>query len=122
MEERSIILAIDDNVQQLKEFSLFLSPRFDLRAVKSASEALSFLNKNLVNLVLLDIEMPNVNGFEFLKDIRKIPSYMTVPIIIISSSTGEEYFERAKNSSASAVLSKPVNRDKLIQVIEKNLK
>jgi PleD family two-component response regulator len=121
MDEKKVILAIDDSVPQLKEFNLILVPKYDLRVVKSASEALAFLNKNKSNIILLDIEMPNINGFEFLEDIRKIPSYFDVPIIIVSGNDGEEFFKKARNSSAADVLSKPVNPELLVKTIEKHI-
>ena len=121
MENKKIVLAIDDNPVQLDIFKTILSPKFDLRVVKSASEALSFLNKNISDVILLDIEMPNISGFEFLKDIRRIPSYMNVPIIIVSGNTGDDFFAQARSSSAFDVLSKPVTSDMLISTIERAL-
>ena len=121
MEEKIIVLAIDDNLQQLKIFQDILVPRFDLRLAKSASDALFFLNRNKSDIILLDIEMPNISGFEFLLDIRKIPSYTGVPIIIVSGNTGNEFYEKARNSSAADVLTKPVLPEKLIQTIENTL-
>jgi CheY-like chemotaxis protein len=120
--ERKVILAIDDNEVQLKMYHEMLSPKYDLRAVKVASEAMNFLNSNKIDLILLDIEMPNISGFEFLEDIRKIPSYMTVPIIIISGHTERDFMEKAKNSPASGVLTKPVVLEVLVETIEKALK
>ena len=120
-ENKKIILAIDDNVQQLTEFKHMLVPKYDLRVVKAASEALSFLNKNKSDLILLDIEMPNISGFQFLDDIRKIPSYFEVPIIIVSGNTGQDFFNQARNSSAADVLTKPVAPEALIEAIEKAL-
>ena len=120
-EGKRVVLAIDDNVQQLTEFKVFLVPKYDLRVVKSASEAMSFLNKHESDIILLDIEMPNISGFEFLGDIRKIPSYVHVPIIIVSGNSGEEFFTQARNSTAAEVLSKPVKPDVLIEAIEKHL-
>jgi len=118
---KKIILAIDDNVQQLSEFKNMLVPKYDLRVVKSASEAIGFLNKNSSDLILLDIEMPNISGFDFLEDIRKIPSYIAVPIIIVSGNSGREFFARARNSSAANVLTKPVEPQALIYAIEEAL-
>jgi PleD family two-component response regulator len=120
-ENKKKVLAIDDDAQQLREFKLILVPKYDLRVVKSASEALSFLNANKIDVILLDIGMPNISGFEFLGDIRKIPSYMGVPIIIVSGNTGSDFYEQAKKSSASAVLAKPVKQDQLVNAIEKAL-
>jgi PleD family two-component response regulator len=120
MTDRKTVLAIDDNVQQLNEFKSFLGQKYDLRVVKSASEAISFLNKNKSDIILLDIEMPNISGFEFLEDIRKIPSYKSMPIIIVSGNSGYDFLNKAKNTSAAAVLIKPVNPEILIETIEKS--
>jgi len=119
MKSDKIVLAIDDNVSQLKEFNLFLASKYDLRVVKSATDAISFLNNNKVHVILLDIEMPNISGFEFLYDIRKIPSYMVVPIIIVSGNQSPEFFAEARKSGAADVLTKPVTQEKLIEAIEK---
>ena len=121
MENKKIVLAIDDNPVQLRLFKEMLVPRYDLRAVKGASEALNFLNENKVDLILLDIEMPNISGFEFLGDIRKIPSYISEPIIIVSGNSGEEFLDKAKKSTAAAVLLKPVDPDVLVHTIEETL-
>ena len=122
MENKTIVLSIDDNPQQLQEFKAFLVPKYDLRAVKAASEALNFLNSNQVDIILLDILMPNISGFEFLDDIRKIPSYMNVPIIIVSGNTEPGFLNQAKNTSAADVLTKPVTANELINAIEKALR
>ena len=119
MMDTLVVLAVDDNVQQLGEFKTILSQKYDLRTVKAASEAISFLNKNKVDVILLDIDMPNISGFEFLGDIRKIPSYFITPIIIVSGNKGQEFLNEAKNSSANDVLIKPVNPSVLIDTIEK---
>ena len=121
MADKKIVLAIDDNVQQLSEFKSILIPKFDLRVVKSASEAIGFLNKNKADLILLDIEMPNISGFDFLEDIRKIPSYIAVPIIIVSGNSGQEFSAKARNSSAADVLTKPVQPQTLVNAIEEAL-
>ena len=120
MTNKKIILAVDDNLQQLSEFKTMLSEKYDLRLVKAASEAISFLNKNEVDIILLDIDMPNISGFEFLEDIRKIPSYFLTPIVIISGNSGQEFNNKARNSSANAVLAKPVNPVVLVETIEKS--
>jgi len=121
VENKKVVLSIDDNPQQLQEFKAVLGARYDFRAVKSASEAISFLNANKVDVVLLDILMPNISGLEFLNDIRKIPSYMDVPIIIVSGNTDADFLMKAKNSKTSAVLAKPVTAEALINSIEKAL-
>jgi len=121
MADKKTVLAIDDNLQQLTEFKTMLVPQYDLRVVKSASEAISFLYRNTVDVILLDIEMPNISGFEFLNDIKKIPSYVNVPIIVVSGNSGQDFFNQVKASKAFDVLTKPVRQDTLIEAIEKAL-
>lgn len=121
MESKKTVLAIDDNQMMLELFKKMLEYKYDVRTVDSASEALSYLNANKADIILLDIEMPNISGFDFLYDIRKIPSYMAVPIIIVSGNTGQDFFHEAKNSSAFDVLTKPVKKEILIDSIEKAL-
>jgi len=116
---KKVVLTIDDNLVQLELFQKALGDRYDVRPVKSASDALHFLNVDQADVILLDIEMPNITGFEFLGDIRRIPSYMKVPIIIVSGNSGQSFFEQARNSSAFDVLSKPVTAERLIETIEK---
>ena len=118
---KAVVLAIDDNVQQLSEFKSMLVPKYDLRVVKAASEAVSFIIKTNADIILLDIEMPNVNGFEFLNDVRKIPSYISTPIIIVSGNSGTDFLIKARNTSAVDVLIKPVRPDLLIAAIDKAL-
>lgn len=119
METLKKILAIDDNLMLLELFQKMLSPQYDIQVATSASTALNFLNSHKVDVILLDIEMPNISGFDFLYDIRKIPSYMTVPIIIVSGNSGQDYLVKARSSSAADVLIKPVKKELLIETIEK---
>ena len=119
--EKKSVLAIDDDATQLKVFRNILHPKYDIWTVNSASNALNFMNSNQVDVILLDISMPNITGFDFLDDIRKIPSYFVVPIIIVSGKSGQDFFAEARASSAFDVLSKPVEPDALIAVIERAL-
>ena len=117
-EKQTNILAIDDNATQLKIFEKLLNDKYELSLVKSAPEALKLLKIKTFNLILLDIEMPDVSGFEFLHEIRKIPQYMTTPVVIITSHSESEILEHAKNSSASGVLTKPVKSEQLFKAID----
>ena len=121
MNEKKVVLAIDDNAMQLDMFGKMLSDKYDVQTANSASHALNFLNSKEADIILLDIEMPNISGFDFLLDIRKIPSYMDVPIIIVSGTVGPGFTDQAKAASAFTVLHKPVKADDLIATIEKAL-
>jgi CheY-like chemotaxis protein len=121
MENKKTILAIDDNTMLLELFQTMLGENYNVRVVNSASSALFYLNTETADCILLDIEMPNISGFDFLRDIRTIPSYMDVPVIIVSGNTGQDFLEKARNSSAFDVMTKPVKKEVLIETIEKAL-
>ena len=120
-EKQRKIIAIDDNVSQLKIFQKLLGSKYDLALVKSASEAIMLLNSKEFDLILLDIEMPDISGFEFLHEIRKIPKYMNKPVLIVTSHSESEYLSHAKNSSASGIIHKPVDPEELNMAIESAL-
>ena len=119
--DKKIVLVIDDDPMLLELMQKMLSDEYDVRMVNSASNALNYLNTDVADVILLDITMPNISGFDFLHDIREIPSYMTVPIIIVSGNSGQDFLREAGNSSAFDVLMKPVKKDVLVQTIEKSL-
>ena len=121
MGDKAIIMAVDDNAMQLKTFQGILAPQYDVRVVKSAADAEGLLNEITVDVILLDIEMPNISGFEFLHDVRKMPRYMNVPIIVVSGHTEPEFLEAVRSSSAAGVLTKPVQPEALVEAIEKVL-
>ena len=121
MTEKKKILAIDDDPVFLRALAAYLTPSYDLQISKSAVEATAHINENLPDLILLDIEMPNISGFEFLHTIRKQPKFMTIPVIIISGHTETEFIIHAESSGASAVISKPVDKEKLLKKIAENL-
>jgi two-component system chemotaxis response regulator CheY/putative two-component system response regulator len=117
--KKKIVLAIDDDSIQLSVFKGILTPKYDLQTAGSAAKAMAYMNNYPADVILLDIKMPNISGFEFLNDIHKIPSYINVPIIIVSGNGGREFLEQARKTTASAIMSKPVDPDHLIEAIEK---
>ena len=116
--EKKIVLAIDDNEIQLDMFTNTLGTQYDVRVVSCASSAIKYLNDDKADVILLDIEMPNISGFQFLYDIRTVISYMDVPIIIVSAHKEPDFLAEARNSSAFDVLTKPVTAASLIRAIE----
>jgi len=117
MVDKKIILAIDDDPLVLGIFTSLLANDYDLRISKSAAEASILMDKIKPALILLDIEMPNISGFEFLHDIKKNPRFMNIPVIVVSGYSDDAFIAHAKKGGASAVVSKPVNGEKLTKTI-----
>ena len=117
MADKKKILAIDDDPVFLRTLTSYLNPSFDLQISKSAAEATILLKDVKPDLILLDIEMPDISGFEFLHDIKKNPLLMKTPVIIVSGHTETEFVIHAEASGANGVVSKPVNREDLLHKI-----
>jgi len=122
MTDKKIILAIDDDPLVLGTFTKFLTSDYDLRISKSAADASILMDKIKPDLILLDIEMPDISGFEFLHTIKKNPRYMGVPVIIVSGHCEPAFIEHAEKGGASAVLAKPVTREDLYVKISEAFK
>ena len=117
MAEKKNILAVDDDPVTLRILSALLAPYYNLQIAKSAMEATVLMVQIQPDLILLDIEMPNVSGFEFLQTIRKNPKFMNIPVIIASSHSESEFAAYAEKSGASSVVTKPLNKEELLQKI-----
>jgi CheY-like chemotaxis protein len=116
---KRVVLAIDDEMMLLDLFQKMLIPDYDVKTANSAADALQYLNSEKADVILLDIEMPNITGFEFLNEIRKIPHYYNIPVIIVSGYSGDVFIKKAVESGAANVLQKPVKKEILIETIEK---
>jgi PleD family two-component response regulator len=118
---RKAILAIDDIIPSLKVIGKLLEGVFDMYLAKSAKIASRILKTRKVDLILLDIEMPEMSGFEYMEQLRQTPQYRDIPVIFVSSHATEEFFIRAINSGAKDFIVKPVSRDILIGKIRASL-
>ena len=117
MAEKKNILSIDDDPMVLRVLTALLTPTYDLRISKSAADAMSLMDQLLPDLILLDIEMPNISGFEFLHTIKKNPKYMNIPVVIVSGHCETEFVIHAERSGAIGVVAKPIIQEELIKKI-----
>lgn len=70
-----------------------------------------------IALFLLDVNMPNMDGLELLEEIRKLPEHGKTPIIMLTTETKDEFRDRAKKAGANGWVVKPVEADKLLDVV-----
>jgi CheY-like chemotaxis protein len=85
MTDKKCILAIDDSITQLAIYKAILGHQHTLLVCKSPVEALALLKTAAVDLVITDIEMPEMTGFEFIRKLRDDPDLKKIPVIVISS-------------------------------------
>jgi two-component system response regulator (stage 0 sporulation protein F) len=112
------ILIVDDEENTRIGLSKLLSQEgFEVDSAADGNEALDYLGQQKVNLVISDINMPEMDGLEFLREIsRKFPS---TSVIMITSYGGVESYLEAMNLGAYEYLHKPVRLDELRSVMKK---
>ena len=120
VESKPIILAIDDSKQQLSMFKNML-PDYDLLACDSGIKGLEILKRVDVDLILLDLAMPEMSGFEFLQHFRNNPANQRIPVIITSGHNTEKYIVASKQFGASDFIVKPVSPELLNNKIAAHL-
>ena len=116
------ILAVDDSALIHQMYKLFLSRDKNCKLV-SAMNGLEALEKRAqeeeIDLVLLDINMPVMNGLEFLQRVQKESAYKDLPVIIISTEGKEEDTVRGLKLGAKGYVKKPFQASELHSLIEK---
>ena len=113
--EKKKILLVDDDEIHLTTAELFLKDEYEILKMKSGIEALEYLssNKNAPNLIMLDIIMPNMNGFELLDKIKTIDYLKNVPIVFLTSVEDEKQKKRAYKMGVVDYIIKPFNMTEL---------
>ena len=113
------VLVVDDSKLMHKMYEVMLRQYLLVYAL-DGREALDRLRENGdVDLVLLDINMPNMNGLEFLAAMRAETSLAGTPVIIISTEGKEEDTARGLEAGASAYIKKPFHREEILEVISR---
>jgi len=82
-------------------------------------DALSKLKGQDLQLILTDINMPNMDGLEFTRRIRAMPDYRFVPVVLLTSESNPEKKQLGKAAGATAWIVKPFNPDQLLAVVKK---
>lgn len=120
--ERPHILVVDDSITVRKVTEkLLISENMLVGTAKDGLEALEMLDKFDPDLILMDIEMPRMDGFEVLETVRQNPDWNHVPIIMISSRTAEKHQQRAEQLGANSFLGKPYQNQELMALIRRYL-
>ena len=107
----STILIVDDNKETQRSIASRLKLYFDLIYVNDGLEALDVIYKNHIDLIVTDIMMPNLNGYELIKRLRSEKN--DIPVLIVSAKKSFEARREGFESGADDYITKPVNYDEL---------
>lgn len=113
------VLFIDDDVLTLQLMSKVSSVLgFQAIISTSAQRGLSLAVREKPSLVLVDMQMDEMDGSEFVRQLRKLPGLSELPVLIYTVGTGGSDEERAKQAGANALLHKPLSLNDLSRVIQ----
>ena len=117
------ILAVDDSVamRQMVEVTL-TSAGHDVRQAKDARQALELAGANAFDLVIADVNMPEMDGLALVRELRGMPAYKHIPLLVLTTEASAERKSEGREAGATGWLVKPFNPERLIATVAKVLK
>jgi two-component system chemotaxis response regulator CheY len=117
---KKTILAVDDSSSVRKFMTLALkSGGYRVISAVDGMDALEILPNEKIDLVITDLNMPNVDGFELIKTIRENTLYTNLPVIILSSLTDADNIQHGLEMGANSYIIKPFNMKKIQEEVSK---
>jgi len=114
-----IAMVVDDSITMRKASSNLLKRHgFDVISARDGIDAVTLLNEQTPDVILLDVEMPRMDGFEFATLVRNDEKFSHIPIIMITSRTGEKHRNRARNIGVNAYLGKPYQEGEIVDTLQ----
>ena len=122
MNKKNNILVVDDSETNLVLLEAILEEEdFNVRTALSAKEAFELIQLSTPDLILLDILMPNENGFDLLKKLKYSDGYNKIPVIIVTAFANSENKSKANNYGVVDVIEKPIDIPDFLKKVYKAL-
>ena len=118
---RQVLVADDNRNNRLMLLNMLKPLGFRVVLVENGEEAVAQIRKSPPDILLVDLVMPVMNGFEALQTIRKDPSFEKLPVITISASVQEADKEKSRLTGSDGFLSKPIRENELLTLLESHL-
>lgn len=113
------ILVVDDSTTNVVLLEAILDEKgYKIETALNAKEAYTLIEKNTPDLILLDLLMPKISGFDFLQEIRKNEITKTTPVIVVSALTDEENIDKIMAMGAIDFVKKPIDLQYLVDKVE----
>jgi len=121
--EKPKIIVVDDSISIRKYVSHFLTRAgYEVEVASDGFEALNKIGQIKVDLIVTDLEMPVMHGYELIAELKRVPDLSKIPIIVLTSRAGEKHRQKAFEMGAQEYVVKPFEEDVLIDSIKKLLK
>lgn len=120
--ENNLVLIVDDNPNNIQVLATIMAEcGYDLGIAQSAHEVYQFLEANSPELILLDVEMPDIDGYEVCTTIKADPRYQEIPIIFLTVKSEMEDIVKGFELGAVDYITKPFNRKELISRVRTHI-
>lgn len=117
--KKNRILVVEDEESLLKLESILLSSKgYNVTGVMDGKSALEEVMAHRPDLVILDIMLPEIDGFEVCRRIKENPATSTIPVVMLTAKKNSQDVARGTEVGADAYLTKPFKSAKVIEVIE----
>ncbi|VAX31124.1 Signal transduction histidine kinase CheA [hydrothermal vent metagenome] len=123
MERKHNILIVDDSLSIRKFVSIILQQNgYRVYTASNGMEALEVIDEHPVDLIITDLEMPVMHGYEFLRELQRRGLAETIPVVILTSRGSEKHKEKAASLGAKEYLVKPFEEASLLETVQGQLK
>jgi len=119
--ENKKIIMVDDNITNLMVARNVLADTYDVFTTSSGKKLFQLLEKVTPDLILLDIEMPDMNGYEILEILKNSESTADIPVIFLTATADIQSEIKAMNMGAIDYMTKPFSQQLLLKRIEVHL-
>ena len=114
------VLAVDDSasMRQMVSFTL-KGAGYEVTEAKDGVEALSLAKQSKFNLVITDVNMPNMDGISLIRELRALPDYKFTPMLMLTTESGTDKKSEGKSAGATGWIVKPFNPEQLLATIKR---
>jgi chemosensory pili system protein ChpA (sensor histidine kinase/response regulator) len=119
VEQERVIVVADDSISVRKFVGRMLEKNgYRVKLAADGLEAAELVSQHGCHLVITDLEMPRMTGYELMVQLRQSPTTRRIPVMVVTSRAGAKHRDRAMKEGASSFLTKPVQEDQLIAAVE----
>ena len=118
MTEKKILVVDDSNTNIVLLESLLERNGYTVFTALSGRQGLDSMRNMLPDLIILDLKMPDLGGFEFMEVLRENGDWMDIPVVILSAVSDSDSIRKALDLGAADYLTKPLDPDKVIKLAE----
>jgi chemosensory pili system protein ChpA (sensor histidine kinase/response regulator) len=122
VEQERVIVVVDDSISVRKFVGRMLEKNgYRVKLAADGLEAAELVSQHGCHLVITDLEMPRMTGYELMVQLRQSPTTRRIPVMVVTSRAGAKHRDRAIKEGAAAFLTKPVQEDQLVAAVEQLL-